>query len=54
MPWEKPDFEIIEMNAEIGGYQSDFDEPELSKNSLEKERARAVDAPARGRAAGPQ
>jgi len=26
MKWERPDFIEIAMNAEIGGYQSDFDE----------------------------
>jgi hypothetical protein len=30
MKWERPDFVEIAMNAEIGGYQSDFgDEPPL-------------------------
>lgn len=26
MKWERPDFIEIAMNAEIGGYQSDFDQ----------------------------
>jgi hypothetical protein len=28
MTWERPDFVEIGMNAEIGGYQSDFGDPE--------------------------
>jgi hypothetical protein len=28
MKWERPDFVEIGMNAEIGGYQSDFGEGE--------------------------
>lgn len=28
MTWERPDFVEIGMNAEIGGYQSDFGEGE--------------------------
>ena len=28
MKWERPDFVEIGMNAEIGGYQSDFGERE--------------------------
>ena len=39
MLWEKPDFESIEMNAEIGGYQSDFDEPVQLNAPLETESA---------------
>jgi hypothetical protein len=28
MKWERPNFVEIGMNAEIGGYQSDFGDPE--------------------------
>ena len=38
MRWEKPKLEIIEMNAEIGGYQSDFDiPPVLRADTVEPE-----------------
>jgi hypothetical protein len=26
MSWEKPTYEVIEMNAEIGSYQNEFDD----------------------------
>jgi hypothetical protein len=26
MIWERPDYELINMSAEIGGYQDDFEE----------------------------
>ncbi len=41
MRWETPDYREINMSAEIGGYQDDFDDPEPKADDL----MRTGDAP---------
>jgi hypothetical protein len=40
MEWKKPTVEVIDMNAEIGGYQPDFDDERDERPVAEREAQR--------------
>jgi hypothetical protein len=37
MEWEKPTFELVDMNAEVGGYQPDFDDEPAERCAAERD-----------------